>query len=125
MYKLNADKHINIKEIIYIDKDSLSFNNGLTIRITETEYVKILEDLQKSRYEIVLEKDDWYKDNYIGPWANKVTYYDDFKEALELISEWGRNSIGEQRKRNKIGIYDHKEDEFYSQDRCFKFEEII
>lgn len=79
------------------------------------------------RYEIVLEKGGWYVDNYIGPWeiSNKTTFYNDFKKALELIFEWGRNSKDEPRKHNKIGIYDHEEDEFYTQDRCFKFEGLF
>ena len=79
------------------------------------------------RYEIVLEKGGWFKDNYVGPWtiSNKVTFYDDFKEALELVFEWGRNSTDGPRKHNKIGIYDHEDEKFYNQDRCFKFEGIL
>lgn len=79
------------------------------------------------KYEIVLEKNGWFIDGYVGPWemSNTVTFYDDFKDALNLIFEWGLNSKGELRKHNKIGIYDHEDDEFYSQDRCFKFENLI
>lgn len=79
------------------------------------------------RYEIVLDKDMWYQDQYIGPWSGgrSVTFYDDFKEALELVFEWGLNSKGEPRKHNKIGIYDHEDDTFYTQEYCFKLEDLM
>ena len=79
------------------------------------------------RYEIVVDRLGWYEDCYVGPWsyADEVTFYNDFKEALELVFEWGRNAAGDIRKNNRIGIYDHKDDEFYSQGRCFKFEDLM
>ncbi len=81
------------------------------------------------RYEIVVEKGGWYKEEgHIGPWElfpDTPTFYSDFKEALDLVFEWGRNQKGELRKNNKIGIYDHEDDKFYTQERCFRFEKII
>lgn len=79
-------------------------------------------------YEIAVERNNkyGYNLNYSGPWSTGVsTFYDDFKEALDLIEEWGRNKNGMPRKTNRIGIYDHEDDKFYTQRHCLCINMVV
>ncbi len=60
-----------------------------------------------------------YDCDYIGGWSTgEPTEYEDLLEALLLVDEWGFTNQGRVRVRNRIGIYDSKEDSFYDTRAC-------
>lgn len=78
-----------------------------------------------SRYHVVS-----YDRHYQFNWEDQPTGWecgkpdrgwDDFKEAIEVVGEWGLNNRGEPRKIGKLGVWDSEEGNLYTQEYCLQF----